>query len=103
MAIHYTKAICIQTAGRPAMQIYFPWTPCQGWELGLALTLRTPYAGRAPGLEWVPAGRSIAGQPVGPPSSPKLDGASIIAACEAELRRLQTDHIDLFQLHWPDR
>lgn len=33
-------------------------------------------------------------------------GASRIAiqrACEASLRRLRTDHIDLYQLHWPDR
>lgn len=25
------------------------------------------------------------------------------AACEASLRRLRTDHIDLYQLHWPNR
>lgn len=34
---------------------------------------------------------------------PRLDAASIKAACEAELRRLRTDYIDLFYLHWPDR
>lgn len=28
---------------------------------------------------------------------------AIIRACEASLRRLRTDHIDLYQLHWPDR
>ncbi len=27
---------------------------------------------------------------------------SIIAECEASLRRLQTEHIDLYQCHWPD-
>ncbi len=34
---------------------------------------------------------------------PRLDRANIEAALDASLRRLQTDHVDLYQLHWPDR
>jgi len=33
----------------------------------------------------------------------RLDRKNIITACEDSLRRLQTDHIDLYQTHWPDR
>ena len=32
-----------------------------------------------------------------------VDGKSIRAACEGSLKRLQTDVIDLYQLHWPNR
>ncbi|MEL7468502.1 MAG: aldo/keto reductase [Pseudomonadota bacterium] len=32
-----------------------------------------------------------------------VTGATIKAACEGSLKRLQTDVIDLYQLHWPNR
>ncbi|HVT33986.1 MAG TPA: NADP(H)-dependent aldo-keto reductase, partial [Nevskiaceae bacterium] len=32
-----------------------------------------------------------------------LDRKSVLAACEGSLRRLQTDVIDLYQVHWPER
>lgn len=34
---------------------------------------------------------------------PKLSRDQVIAACEASLKRLQTDVIDLYQVHWPQR
>lgn len=33
----------------------------------------------------------------------QLTRGDILAAADASLRRLQTDHIDLYQLHWPSR
>lgn len=43
-----------------------------------------------PGLPWVREGAPITGE-------------AVIAAVNASLARLQTDYIDLYQLHWPNR
>ena len=34
---------------------------------------------------------------------PRLSKEHILQACDASLKRLQTDYIDLYQVHWPSR
>jgi len=36
------------------------------------------------------------------PTDEGLSRRHVIAACEASLRRLGTDYVDLYQMHWPD-
>lgn len=55
------------------------------------LVVATKVAGPARGMAWVRKG------------SPDLTPQDIVQACEDSLKRLQTDVIDLYQIHWPAR
>lgn len=55
------------------------------------IVLASKVAGPSRGMGWIRGGAE------------DLTKADIIAACEASLKRLQTDVIDLYQIHWPNR
>jgi aryl-alcohol dehydrogenase-like predicted oxidoreductase len=55
------------------------------------VVLASKVAGPARGLNWVRGGAS------------NVTATDIVAACDASLKRLQTDRIDLYQIHWPVR
>ena len=54
------------------------------------LVLATKVAGPSRGMPWVRDGQGLTAQ-------------DILNSCEGSLRRLQTDVIDLYQIHWPER
>ncbi|MDR3002868.1 MAG: aldo/keto reductase [Acidovorax sp.] len=54
------------------------------------VVLATKVAGPSRGMPWIREGTG-------------MTAADITASCEASLRRLQTDVIDLYQIHWPER
>jgi len=55
------------------------------------VVLATKAAGPSRNMDWVHGG------------SADLTPSQIVAACDASLKRLQTDVIDLYQIHWPNR
>lgn len=55
------------------------------------VVLATKVAGPSRGMPWIRGDQS------------GLTRAEILAACDGSLRRLQTDVIDLYQIHWPAR
>ncbi len=55
------------------------------------VVLATKVAGPSRNMDWVRQG------------SANLLPAEIVQACDDSLKRLQTDYIDLYQIHWPNR
>jgi aryl-alcohol dehydrogenase-like predicted oxidoreductase len=79
-----------ETQGR-SEEIVGSWLAARGNRADVVLASKV--CGRSTGLKWMRDGGRL----------PDLSRAQIFAAIEGSLRRLRTDHIDLYQVHWPDR
>ena len=64
------------------------------------VAVATKVSGRTENMPFVRANRT---DPPGEGGPMVVDRSNIRAALEGELRRLGTDYVDLFQIHWPDR
>ncbi len=87
----YPVPVRAETYGRTE-QIVGRWLQKRGNRNQVVLATKVAGPPRSAGhLAWVRGGRL------------DLTAEDIVAACEASLARLQTDWIDLYQIHWPAR
>lgn len=85
----YAIPPCAETYGKTE-EIIGNWFVSRGQRKKIILTSKVV----GPGEDWLPHIRK---------GTSRLDRKTIESALNDSLKRLQTDYIDLYQLHWPDR
>lgn len=85
---------------------FFDTANVYGWKLGEGVTEQIVgrwFAQRAGRREKIVLATKVYGRMGEGPNEARLSARHIRHACEASLRRLKTDHIDLYQMHHVDR
>jgi aryl-alcohol dehydrogenase-like predicted oxidoreductase len=81
----------------------YPTNPVRAETVGRTEEIIGSWLAARGGRERVQLATKVAGKgPILRPGEP-LTGATMRVAIEASLRRMKTDYIDLYQLHWPNR
>uniref|UniRef100_A0A0G4I610 NADP-dependent oxidoreductase domain-containing protein n=1 Tax=Chromera velia CCMP2878 TaxID=1169474 RepID=A0A0G4I610_9ALVE len=84
-----------------AEEVIGRWMKLYGNKVRDKVTILSGCAGRSERLSWIRDEKSV--HPDRPGGGTRLSKWQILKACDDSLKRLQTDHIDVFQLQWPDR
>src|SRR5215470_2749882 len=85
---------------------FFDTANVYGWKTGEGVTeqiVGSWFAGGGGRREQVVVATKVYGRMGKGPNDERLSARHIRAACEGSLRRLRTDHIDLYQMHHVDR
>jgi aryl-alcohol dehydrogenase-like predicted oxidoreductase len=85
---------------------FFDTANVYGWKLGEGVTEQIVgrwFAGGGGRRDKTVIATKVYGRMRDWPNGDRLSALTIVRECEASLRRLQTDHIDLYQMHHVDR
>ena len=83
----------------------YPVNPIRAETLGLTETILAAWIAARGGRDRLTLASKVTGEgsAVMTGGTPPIDAARMRSAVEGSLRRLNTDHIDIYQLHWPNR
>ena len=100
-----TDAHAVMDAALDAGVNFFDTANVYGWKLGEGVTesiIGRWFARGGGRREKVVIATKVYGRMTDWPNGDRLSAMNIVRECEASLRRLQTDHVDLYQMHHVD-